>query len=111
MRPCRPPGSAMSTHPVTRRTEQSRSAFAHSTLLAFFAALLAALSLSRLALCGWQYDRVLDAGGTLTVLRRGVRTDVVLLSSWLLPVLVPRVRGPSWQLAAGGGEGEATAGC
>ena len=51
--------------------------------------MLVLLSLSRLALFGWQFDRVSAAGPMLTMLLQGVRADAIFVGLWLvLPVLL-----------------------
>jgi phosphoglycerol transferase MdoB-like AlkP superfamily enzyme len=50
---------------------------------------LAVLSLSRLVLMGWQWERVMAAGMPGTMLLQGVRADLILLGYWLaVPVLL-----------------------
>lgn len=57
----------------------------------FLLAMLVFLSLSRLLLVGWQFDRVSDAGGIWFVLFQGVRFDLSLLAILLVVpfVLLP----------------------
>jgi len=63
-------------------------------LLAFLLPILAFLTLSRLALLIWQFDRVANAGGTGYILLQGLRFDLVILGmllvlpSLLLPLLM-----------------------
>jgi len=50
----------------------------------FVLAMLSILSLSRLMLVSWQYDRIADTGGFGFILLQGVRFDLVLLGMLLL---------------------------
>ena len=54
--------------------------------------MLLLLTFSRLALFGWQYQRVAAAGPVLTMLLQGVRADAIFVALWLvLPVLLAPV--------------------
>lgn len=67
-------------------------------LFAFLIAMLLLLSLSRSALVGWQYDRILETGGIAFIFLQGVRFDLVILGMLLaIPgVLLPLLATNKW---------------
>jgi len=74
--------------------------------LVFSLAALAVLSLSRLLLMAWQYERVLDADGIFFILQQGIRFDLVVLGMLLIlpAVIAPLISLigpalPAWSLA------------
>jgi len=71
-------------------------------LLAFAISLLAVLTLSRLLLVGWQWQRVADAGMLQSVFVQGLRFDLVLLGMFLaIPVLLlPLLASNRWLVPA-----------
>lgn len=59
---------------------------------------LVVLSISRIALVGWNYERVAAAGNLASIFFQGVRADIILICLWLLiPVLcVPLFAWSRW---------------
>src|SRR5512138_3827396 len=73
---------------MMRRADVSALFAALRPLALFAAAALAVLTVSRLGLVLWQLDRVTAADMLAPVFLEGLRFDVVLLSTLLLPPVV-----------------------
>jgi phosphoglycerol transferase MdoB-like AlkP superfamily enzyme len=69
-------------------------------VLAFLLPMLVYLSLSRLLLLIWQFDRVSDTDGTWFILMQGLRFDLVVLAGFLIiPVsLLPLLATNRWSM-------------
>ena len=61
---------------------------------------LAMLSLSRMGLMAWQWERVAASGNLVELLLQGARADVIMICLWLLPavLLLPLLANTSWWL-------------
>jgi phosphoglycerol transferase MdoB-like AlkP superfamily enzyme len=65
------------------------------SLIIFCLLTLATLSLSRVMLMIWKYERVLDADGVLFILLQGIRFDLVLLGLLLgIPAIITSLAAP-----------------
>lgn len=78
------PGAA----PVTRPLPLAAAAGPFATLLYLLLAGLCILSLSRLALVAWQWERVRATGIVVEIMAQGMRADVILLGYCLAPPLL-----------------------
>ncbi|RLA42052.1 MAG: LTA synthase family protein, partial [Gammaproteobacteria bacterium] len=69
-------------------------------VVAFFLCLLIFLSLSRVLLLTWQFDRVSETGGAAFILLQGLRFDLILLAGLLIiPVtLLPLLVTNRWSM-------------
>lgn len=75
------------THPASRLSLITRGPYAHLLRMALIA--LALLSLCRIGLILWQYERVEATGQISAILLQGIRADLILICLWLaLPVLL-----------------------